>query len=241
MDLVIIGGTALATGVLSSVAGLGGGLILLVVLAQFLAPTVAIPVQGGIQFVSNGSRLLLLKDHVSWSAAGWASILLFPASMVGVAVATSMPEDATRLVLGVFVLIVAWRPQLLKWRGGKPLPEKALLGVGALSGFLNTTVGASGPVTSPFFKAVTTSHMAFVATAAASQVLAHTAKLIAYMLDGFDLAEHGDTIAVGAVGVIIGTFIGTRLLGRIDEPLLNRIFKTVLTLLALRLIVRGLL
>ena len=239
MDLVLIAAAALVTAVLSAIAGLGGGVILLAVLAQFYAPVVAIPIHGGIQLVANGSRAYLLRGEIEWAAVWRAGVLMFPASMVGVLVATSIPEDATRVVLGVFVLVVAWRPSLLKWGRNNEMPANALFGVGALSGFLNTTVGVSGPVTSPMFRAFTASHAGFVATAAASQVLAHGAKVGSYFLDGFSLVDNMAVIGLGAAGVTVGSWIGSRLLGRISESQLSVIFRVVLTALALRLVVQA--
>ena len=98
-EVVVVGIAAFLTSILSAVAGLGGGVILLLVIAQFVAPTVAIPIQGSIQLVSNGSRAALLRHQISWPVVGWVSILLFPASLIGVAVATSLPDDVVRLVL----------------------------------------------------------------------------------------------------------------------------------------------
>lgn len=250
MELVVIGLAALATSVLSALAGLGGGIILLVVIAQFFAPATAIPIHGGIQLVSNGSRAGLLRRDIEWRAVGLSALLLFPASLLGVAVATSVPENLTRFVIGVFVLIAAWRPALLRGllvRGEQPsarhsgagLPDRVLVGLGAVSGFLNTTVGASGPMTSPFFKAVTATHTAFVATAATAQVFAHASKVVAFSLDEFAIEDHLSVIAIGAVGVTVGSFIGTRLLGRISEANLDTLFKLVLTALAVRLLLRA--
>lgn len=243
LEVIIVGIAALLTSILSAIAGLGGGVILLLVIAQFVAPTVAIPIQGAIQIVSNGSRAALLRKNVSWPLVGWASVLLLPASFLGVAVATALPENAIRVFLGVFVLILAWRPQLLKFGGARSsTPQESrplLIGVGALSGFLNTTVGASGPMTSPFYKAVTVSHVAFVASAATTQVLAHISKLIAFSAGGWSIADHVPMIAVGIAGVIVGSWIGTRLLGRIPELALDKIFKFVLTALALRVLFKA--
>ncbi len=248
MELVVIGLAALATSVLSALAGLGGGIILLVVIAQFFTPSVAIPIHGGIQLASNGSRATLLRRDINWRAVGLSALLLFPASLVGVAVATSVPEDLTRFVIGVFVLVAAWRPALLRGLlmrkradGSTPdgLPDRVLVGLGAVSGFLNTTVGASGPMTSPFFKAVTATHTAFVATAAMAQVFAHASKVVAFSLDDFAITEHVAVIVVGAAGVTLGSIIGTRLLGRISEKHLETLFKVVLTTLAIRLILRA--
>ena len=239
-EVVVVGIASLLTSVLSAVAGLGGGIILLVVIAQFVAPTVAIPIQGAIQFVSNGSRAVLVRQDISWPAVGWSSVLVLPGSLLGVWLASSIPEAATRLVLGLFVLVVVLRPSLLRWTGARRLSDRSMLGVGALSGFLNSTVGASGPVTSPFFRAVTPTHVAFVATAAASQVVAHTAKLISFTLDGFSLGDHLGVIAVGCAGVVVGSRIGTLLLGRIPARGLDAVFTVVLSALAIRLVVTAL-
>ena len=236
MELLVIGIAAVATSVLSALAGLGGGIILLAVVAQFFVPAVAIPIHGGIQLVSNGSRAAILRKDIAWRSVGLSALLLFPASLVGVALATSVPAAATRLTIGIFVLIVAWRPGVLKRQQADGLSDRTLVGVGAVSGFLNTTVGASGPVTSPFFKAVTASHTAFVATAGAAQVLAHLSKIVAFSLDDFSITDHILVIAIGAVGVTVGSWIGTRLLGRVSEEGLDLLFKVVLTALAVRLI-----
>jgi len=239
LEIVVVGVAALLTSILSAVAGLGGGVILLLVIAQFVAPTIAIPIQGAIQLVSNGSRAALLRSQISWPVVGWASILLFPASLLGVAVATSLPEDVVRLALAAFVLVLAWRPDLLKSDARSRTPDDAkfmLVGVGAASGLLNSTVGASGPVTSPFLKAVTASHKAFVASAAMTQVLAHISKLVAFSAQGWSISDYWDTIAVGVAGVIVGSWIGTRLLDRVSEANLDLLFKVVLTALAARVI-----
>jgi len=245
VEIIVVGIAALLTSILSAVAGLGGGMILLLIIAQFVAPTVAIPIQGSIQVVSNGSRALLLRNKVSWATVGWASILLLPASLLGVKVATALPEDTIRICLAVFVLILAWRPQWLKFGGARsstPAESRGLLvGVGAMSGFLNSTVGASGPMTSPFYKAVTASHVAFVATAATTQVLAHVSKLIAFTAEGWSIGDHQGMIAAGIAGVVAGSFIGTRLLGRIPELALDQLFKLVLTVLAARILFKAIL
>ncbi|MEM7285442.1 MAG: sulfite exporter TauE/SafE family protein [Actinomycetota bacterium] len=240
MELIVITLAALVTAVLSAVAGLGGGIVLLAVIAQFHAPVVAIPIHGGFQLASNASRATILRSHINWSAVARASILLFPAALLGVLVATSVPEDATRIVLGAFVLVVTWRPSLLKWRGRQRPPDNVLVGVGAVSGFLSATVGASGPFTSPFFRLFTATHTAFVATAATSQVVAHAAKLGAFATEGFALSDHIGVIALGAAAVSVGSLIGTRLLGRLDESQLATVLKAVLTILAVRLIFQGL-
>ncbi len=236
----VVAAVAVSTSLLSAIAGLGGGVILLGVLAQFFAPTVAIPIQGGIQLFANGSRAVSLRRDISWSVAGWAALLLLPASILGAAVSTAVPVSATRITLGVFLLVMIWRPKVLRFEPTNGPSRVVLVGVGAVSGLINSTVGASGPFTSPFFRAATASHVAFVATAATSQVTANPSKLVAFGLSGFSPMDYIGVIAAGSSGAVLGTMIGTRLLGNVNEVVLARIFRTVLTLLALRLVLRGL-
>ena len=114
MELIVVGLVALVTAVISAVAGLGGGIILLAVIAQFRVPVEAIPIHGAIQMVSNGSRAAILRRDINWSAVAYGSVLLLPAALIGVAVASRVPDAATRLAMAVFILIVTWRPSLLK-------------------------------------------------------------------------------------------------------------------------------
>lgn len=235
MELVVVGLVALVTAVISAVAGLGGGIILLAVIAQFRVPAVAIPIHGAIQLVSNGFRTVLLRRDVAWRAVAYGSILIVPAALIGVRVATELPADATRVAMAIFILVATWRPSVLGWdRPGRT--ERSLIPVGALSGFLSATVGASGPVTSPFYRAVTASHQAFVATAGCTKVLSHLSKIGGFALDGFAIGDHLGLIAAGIAGVVIGTWIGTHLLERANEALLARLFKVTLTALAIRLL-----
>lgn len=246
--IVVVGIAAVLTSILSAVAGLGGGVILLLVIAQFVAPTTAIPIQGAIQLASNGSRAFLLRRNIDRRVVLWSSLLILPGSLIGVGVATSLPEDAIRVVLAVFVLVLAWRPDVLKPTPRTPdqshAPDRErrgmLLGLGATAGFLNSTVGASGPVTSPFFKVVTATHVAFVATAAATQVFAHIAKLVSFTATGWDVTDHLAVIAVGIVGVVAGSRIGTTLIPKMTARRLDRLFQVVLTTLALRLLATAL-
>ena len=235
MELIVVGITAFLTAIISALAGLGGGIILLAVIAQFHAPTVAIPIHGWTQLVSNGYRSFLLRSDINWGAVAHGSILIVPAALAGVAVASSLPDDAIRLAMAGFILVATWRPSLMGWeRPGRT--NRSLVPIGAVSGFLSATVGASGPVVSPFYRSVTVSHQAFVATAGTTQILSHLAKVVGFGLGGFEFREHVDFIAVAVVGVLIGTWVGTRLLHRANEQMLAVLFRVTLTVLAVRLI-----
>ena len=54
------------TAMMTSIAGAGGGTVLLAAMLQFMNPSEAIPVHGVIQFTSNIARTWLLRKFVKW-------------------------------------------------------------------------------------------------------------------------------------------------------------------------------
>ena len=61
LELLLIGLAALIGSAVTAIAGLGGGILLLSVLLQFLTPLEAIPVHAVIQLASNSFRAFVLR------------------------------------------------------------------------------------------------------------------------------------------------------------------------------------
>jgi len=241
LELVALAAAALASATMSGIVGFGGGVILLGVLLMFLDPLEAIPVHGAIQIFSNSARGIRLRSHIDRRIVAHHLVLLVPGSVLGLLVASSVPVDLGRTAIGVFVLVTTWRPAWITPRLEQPLSARSFLGVGALQGFVNIPLGATGPLVSPFFKVSTTTRHAFVATFAVTQTAGHLAKIGLFGLQGFDFVDHGSAVLVGVASVIVGTMIGTSLLGRVSEERFSAIFTTTLTLISLRLIVSSIL
>ena len=241
MELVALAVAALASATMSGVVGFGGGVILLGVLLLFLDPLEAIPVHGAIQIFSNSARSIRLRAHIDRRIVAHHVVLLVPGSVLGLLVASSVPVDFGRPMIGVFALVATWRPAWITPRLERPLPARSFLGVGALQGFVNVPLGATGPLVTPFFKVSTTTRYGFVATFAAAQTVGHLVKVGLFGLDGFDFVDHGPAVLVGAASVVAGTMLGTWLLGRVSEDRFRVIFMTALTVVSVRLIVNSVL
>lgn len=248
--LTIVGLSAAATAVLSAVAGLGGGLVLLVVLLQFLDPIDAIPVHGAIQIASNGSRAWLLRSHIEWRIVRFHAVLLVPGGLIGLQFVDRLPKAGMRALIGAFALVATWCPSVLapRTRRGKsdpaepqePLPPRTFLAVGLAHGTINMPLGATGPMIAPFFRAALADRREVVSTFAASQVIGHAVKIALFGLVGFSFQAHWPTIAIGAAGVVAGTWVGTRLLHQLSEKAFVVLFRATVTLAALRLLMDAL-
>ena len=64
------------TALMTSIAGAGGGTVLLAAMLQFMNPSEAIPVHGVIQLSSNISRTWFLRKFVHWKIIFKFSLLL---------------------------------------------------------------------------------------------------------------------------------------------------------------------
>lgn len=237
IELVVVGVAAVLTAALTAVAGAGGGLVLLVVMLQFVDPVVAIPAHGVVQLVSNGTRTLTLRGEAETSLLRWYLPPLLPATIVGYLVADGIPRDAGRAVVGVFALLAIWWPAATAWLAPTGGGVRRLGLVGAIAGVLNPTLGATGPLLAPAFRTIARDHVSFVATFSLAQTLNHAVKIAVFGVGGFAFRDHLAMIAVAAVGVVVGTRLGARYLRRLDPVLLGRLFQLVASVAALRLLV----
>ena len=114
-------------------------------------------------------------------------------------------------------------------------PQRRFFLLGGVVGVLNIAIGATGPLIAPFFLNLGLTRFALIGTKAACQMLGHLAKLVVFGIAGFAFHEWLPLLAVLCVCVIAGTWAGSRLLSHVSEVWFVRTYKTVLTLIALRL------
>lgn len=236
LELVVIAVAAVATSALTAVAGAGGGLMLLLVVLQFVEPSIAVPVFGVVQLVSNGTRAITLRADVELAPLRWFVLPLVPAALLGLLVANATPENTVRAVIGAFALVAVWVPAATGWlapAGGAP---HRFLAVGGVAGVATVVVGAPGPLLAPAFRTATSSHVAFVATFAVVGVCSHVAKLTAFALDGFGWSDHLMLMAIAATGVVVGTRLGARVVRGLDPAPAQRLFEVAVTIGAIRLL-----
>jgi uncharacterized membrane protein YfcA len=238
-DLGILCAVGLLTAALSAVVGMAGGITLLSVMLLFFEPLVAIPIHGVVQLVSNSSRTIVQRRHVDWSILWRYSAILVPMGFVGLEIAQSLPPTVTRALIGSFVLIATWKPT---WLLIGTHPERSDIHrrfflLGAVAGALNMTIGAVGPMIAPFFLRIGLTRQALIGTKAACQAAGHLVKIAIFGIAGFVFADYALLLALLSLSVIAGTWIGSQLLEHVSERWFKRLYKGVLTLIALRLVI----
>jgi uncharacterized membrane protein YfcA len=159
---------------------------------------------------------------------------------LGLPIAQALPPAATKLAIGLFVLVATWSPGalLLGTHPEASNPNQRFFVLGGVVGVLNVTIGATGPLIAPFFLNLGLNRFQLVGTKAACQTLGHLAKLAVFGIAGFAFGAFVPLLLLLAGLVLVGTWIGSRLLEHVDERFFALLYKGVLTAIAAYLIAR---
>jgi uncharacterized membrane protein YfcA len=240
-SLLLLATAALLTSILSAIVGMGGGITLLALMLVFLDPLVAIPLHAIIQLVSNGTRAVAQWQHVEWGILWRYALPLLPLGWLSLQLAQEIPPNLARAFIGVFVCVATWRPSwfLLGTHPEAIDSNRRFFGLGIVVGVFNVTFGATGPLIAPFFLNLGLQRFAIIGTKAACQLAGHGVKILVFGLAGFAYPDWLGALILLCGCVVVGTLVGTRMLKSVSEEIFIRLYKTVLTLVALYLIVRN--
>lgn len=222
------------TSALSAIIGMGGGIILLAVMLLFMPVEVAIPIHAAVQLISNGTRTLVYLKHVQWKV--WA-LFCVPAVLgilLGREIFLVLDRDWLRIGMALFILITTFLP---KPKGGQAWPLWPFAIAGAIAGTLGMLVGATGPIIAPFFLHAKLLKEKLIATKAVCQSTIHILKLVAFGTIGVSFQDLSALILLLGAAVIIGTFLGKKLLHRISEQTFVYLVKAALAVIAIKLLV----
>jgi uncharacterized membrane protein YfcA len=227
---------SLATSAVSAAFGLGGGMMLIAVMAQIMPIPALVPVHGVVQMGSNGGRALVLLPHVNWIAALWYALGAVAGAILGGALAVNLPAEIVRLALGLFILWIVWGRMPRFERA----PKRAMAGAGFVATGLSMVFGATGPIGAAVLAALRLPRRTFVATQAVTALSLHVFKIAVFGFLGFAFAPWTGLILAMIASGFIGTLIGTRLLARMSEGAFRYGFRLLMTVLAGGLVLRGL-
>ncbi len=229
-------GISFVTSFMTAAIGIGGGTVLLAVMAQVVPVSAVIPVHGVVQLGSNAGRTVLFLRSIDGALFGWFMLGAIVGAAIGGRVFVELPAHILRIVLGAFILYSVWGPKLKTLTGSTS--------VLALGGFLTTTltmfVGATGPLVMSMLRPFPLSPSGLVGTMAACVGLQHCLKIVVFGVLGFAFAPWVPLIVLMIGLGFLGTLLGRHVLLKIDPQRFALVLKFVLTALALRLIIASL-
>ena len=219
------------TSLITATFSLGGGTLMVVVLALVFPPAIVVPLHGAIQLGSNTGRALVQRAHVQWSFVLWISLGAAIGTVIGGQFASLLPEAAFQIAIALFVLLTTWLPQP-KIVGGSRVAQ--VIG-GAVISALSMVVGATGPLVAVFIKGLADRRQ-LVATHAMLMTLQNCFKIVVFIALGFAFQSFVPLLVAMVASGFLGTAIGSRLLVKVPESAFRWGFKIILSLVALDLL-----
>lgn len=232
LDLILLSLTSMLTSGITASMGIGGGAILLAVMANMLPPLALIPVHGMVQFGSNAGRAVMTRIHIDWQLVGFFFAGAVIGSLVGYHLLVQLPIGWLLVAVALFILFNVWGPKPEKHQ----LSNHGVVVAGAGTTILSLFVGATGPLVASYIYRQGYDRHASIATLSGCLTLQHVLKLVTFSAAGFVFWPWLLPI-VAMIGCgLVGTWLGLKLLNRLPVALFQRAFRWILTVLALRLL-----
>lgn len=229
--IIVSAGTSLITATL----GIGGGALLLVIMAQIIPLTALIPVHGLVQFGSNVNRALFTWQHIDKAWVIQFMLGALAGAFIASFVVVQLPLTFIQMAVGAFILWIVWGP---KFKSHELSPLGTVI-AGLLTTIMTMFVGATGPLVGGLIYRTQSAKLTKVATMAAALSIQHLLKGVVFAFVGFSFLEWLPLILMMMTAGALGTWIGLNVLKKISSEHFHTLFRLVITLLAIRLLWQG--
>jgi uncharacterized membrane protein YfcA len=225
MEVLLVALGVLA-GALTTLAGQGGGTILLLALAAAVGPHRALAMSTVALCIGNVHRVITFRRWIAWRVARPLMTSTILGSVMGGAFAAKMPALWLKaIIVSMTALGIASRYR----KGAKLLSSNRGLGAGGLLvGLLTGTSGGAGFLLAPLTMGAGLTGEAYMATQSIAAVTIHIGRLAAYAHGGLYRNVAALDVVLLTVSILFGNVIAQRFRGRISPVAMGRIEVAVL-------------
>lgn len=213
----------------------GGIYVLLFTTIAVLPISAAIPLQPIFSTASLIGRITFFWKHIEWRIVR----MFIPGAFVGVYLGAktfvALPENILALLLGIILLALIWMPKLKK----PPNIKYPFVWVGIVHSYLGSVFGVGG-VLQPLVLRMDLVKVQVTGTLAVCMLALDVLKVTGYIAIGFDYLQFIPHIIGATIAGFAGSWVGRRATDYVSETLFRRVFRALVTIVALRLIYRGL-
>ena len=231
--IIFFAALSFATSLLTSIFSVGGGIIMLVALAQFFSPGTLIPLHGAIQLSNNLSRTFVYRKFFRWHLIQNILVATTIGSVAGILLFGTIPEQILIWLIAGTILFFTWAPL-----------DNFILSImrndwfcGFISGFAGIFIGANGPLVTAYMRTKNLSTESLVANHGAVMIYQHSIKILLFIyFFGFSIEEYLFFIVILAIAGFAGAVLAKAIISLIPYESFNIALKILLSFLALTLI-----
>jgi uncharacterized membrane protein YfcA len=232
--------SALIAEIIGTMAGFGSSTIFLPLALLFVDFKTAIILVAIFHLFGNLSRIIFFRQGFEKKIIlqfGMPSILfsLLGALMIGI-----LPQPVLKLVLGIF-LITTSASFLIKPELKIPANTSTFIAGGSVTGFITALVGTGGALRATLLQGFNIEKIKYIATAATIALATDATRIPVYISQGFLTEQYFIYIPILFGIAISGSFLGRRIVKRINQELFRKIVLVAIILVSIKFIIDGLL
>lgn len=232
LDACILIATAGFTSLLTGAMGIGGGVLLLAIMAGMVPAAALIPVHGLVQLGSNGNRAWMTRRHIDWQLLRRFALGALGGALLASLIVVQLPLQWIQFSVAAFILYLVWGPK----PGRHSLGRAGQLLAGGFTTLVSMFVGATGPLVAGFIHRHDMDKLTTTATFAGCMSVQHLLKMSVFSAVGFAFWDWLPLVALMVLAGALGSWFGLKLLDRMPAEQFKRVFRWIVTLLALRLL-----
>jgi uncharacterized membrane protein YfcA len=206
--LVWIAALGLVAGALTTVSGMGGGLVVVFVLSVVIGPKAALVVSAAALLVGNAHRMWLYRASVDAAVARRLLLGLVPGTLLGAWLAAGMSDRLISIVMLVAAFVSLGRALTgARWT----LPATSLTPAAGVVGFFAATAGGAAALLGPVMLSSGLTGRHYLAVTAVGATAMHTVRITGYGLAGMWQASYLPIIGGLAAAILDGNLLGRNL------------------------------
>jgi uncharacterized protein len=159
-------------------------------------------------------------------------------SFLGASIVGILSQDVLKVILGIFLIIISVlflvRPSLRV-----PTKRNIVITGGGISGLITGLVGTGGALRATFLTGFNLEKTKYIATAAVIALGTDATRIPIYLSQGFLLQQYYYYIPILVATAIGGSYVGKRIVGKIDQTKFRKIILVAVIVLSINFIVSG--
>jgi len=229
--------SSLVASTVTTVTGVGAGLILYGALSFFMDLKVIIPLAAPAQLLSTGLRAWLFWPYIRWRLAGYLFLGVLPGIYAGTLLFEVLTEQLLRRLLGVFLLGFA-AYELFQKRAQRRVPHLAWLPFGGFwSGVLLGSIGVPGPLLALIFLRYGLLKEDLVAMITLFFLVGNAQRTLLYWQQQTLLRESLGLAAAIGVMMLGGVYLGRLILPHVSRALFVKLVLGMLVLFGVQFLI----
>jgi uncharacterized protein len=213
-------------------AGFGGGVVLAPMLALVVPLNVVVPVSSALNMIAGFTQGVRDRRKVAWRELLRIAPFSFAGIVLGIWLLTRVDPKPLSRAFGIFIVLYAL--YMLKSKGVMPAIERRwLYPLGAILSLAAGTIGslfggAAGPLYVMYLNALRMERDRFRATITMIMLTMGSLRIAGFLATGMYTQKVLTLLAMGVPLVLIGGWIGARVVARFDQERFGRAVGCVL-------------